>query len=107
MNTGAVRVVGTVLLVTPLPRFGRHVRNTIDVVQAASTVNSTSPVIEVFVNGQLDLTQPAVSSIDSIVVFGSKASDKITIDPSVSIPAAHRRRPRRAEPPQGRGRRDA
>ncbi len=62
-------------------------KNTIDVVQAASTATSTTPVIEVFVNGQLDLNQPAVSSIDSIIVFGSKANDKITIDPSVTIPS--------------------
>jgi cyclophilin family peptidyl-prolyl cis-trans isomerase len=87
VNTGAVRVVGTVLLVTPLPRAGGHVRNTIDVVQAASTATSTTPVIEVFVNGQLDINQPAVSSIDSIDVFGSRGSDKITIDPSVTIPS--------------------
>ena len=85
VNTGAVRTVGTVLLVTPLPRYG-HVKNTIDVVQVTPT-GTTSPVIEVFVNGQLDITQPKVSSIDSIIVFGSRANDTITIDPSVSVPS--------------------
>lgn len=87
VDTGAVRVVGTVLIVTPLPKVGKHVKNTIDVVQVPSTATSTTPVIEVFVNGQLDTTEPAVSSIDDIIVFGSKASDDITIDPSVTIPS--------------------
>jgi hypothetical protein len=85
-NTSAVRVVGTVLLITPLPRTD-HGTNTIDVVQTANSSTSTTggPFIQVFVNGQLDTTQPATSSIDSIVVFGAKASDKITIDPSVTL----------------------
>ncbi len=87
VNTGAVRVVGTVLIVTPLPKVGKHVRNTVDVVQVPTTSTSTVPVIEVFVNGQLDQTEPAVSSIDSIIVFGSKARDTITIDPSVTLPS--------------------
>ena len=87
VNTGAVRVVGTVLIITPLPKVGKHVKNNIDVVQVPSTSTSTSPVIEVFVNGQLDATQPAVNSIDDIIAFGSKANDKITIDPSVQIPS--------------------
>ena len=92
VNTGAVRVVGTVLIVTPLPKVGKHVKNTIDVVQVPSTATSTTPVIEVFVNGQLDATQPqiatsTVSGIDDIIVFGSKANDKITIDPSVQVPS--------------------
>jgi cyclophilin family peptidyl-prolyl cis-trans isomerase len=87
VNTGAVRVVGTVLIVTPLPQVGKHKKNTIDVIQVPSTSTSAVPVIEVFVNGQLDQTEPAVSSIDDIIVFGSKASDKITIDPSVQIPS--------------------
>src|SRR5262249_26967224 len=28
VNTGAVRVVGTVLVITPLPKVGKHVKNT-------------------------------------------------------------------------------
>jgi cyclophilin family peptidyl-prolyl cis-trans isomerase len=86
VNTGAVRVVGTVLIVTPLPHVGHRV-NVIDVVQTPSTSTSSTPVIQVFVNGQLDINQPQVSAIDSIIVFGSKTSDRITIDPSVTIPA--------------------
>jgi cyclophilin family peptidyl-prolyl cis-trans isomerase len=87
VNTGAVRVVGTVLLVTPLPSWNRHKHNTIDVVQVPSTSTSTTPVIEVYVNGQLDINQPAVDSIDNIIVFGSRANNKITIDSSVQVPA--------------------
>ncbi len=86
VNTGAVRVVGGVLLITPLPHTG-HPKNTIDVIQTASTATSTTPVIQVFVNGQLDQNEPAVSSLTYIDAFGSKASDKITIDPSVTVPS--------------------
>jgi cyclophilin family peptidyl-prolyl cis-trans isomerase len=86
VRTGAVRVVGTVLIVTPLPKSNLHATNIIDVVQTTST-SSSSQVIQVFVNDQLDATQPTVGSIDSIIIFGSKANDRITIDPSVTIPA--------------------
>jgi cyclophilin family peptidyl-prolyl cis-trans isomerase len=88
VKTGAVRVVGTTLIVTPLPQFG-HVTNTIDIVQVANSSTSTTggPFIQVFVNGQLDATQPAVSSLVDIIAFGSKANDKITIDPSVTLPS--------------------
>jgi hypothetical protein len=87
VDTGAVRVVSTVLLITPLPTWNRHATNTIDVVQVPSTSTSSSPVIQVYVNGQLDINQPAVSSIDSIIAFGSRANDRITIDPSVTVPS--------------------
>jgi cyclophilin family peptidyl-prolyl cis-trans isomerase len=85
VHTGAVRQVDTVLLITPLPQWNRQATNTIDVVQ--TTNSSGSDIIEVFVNGQLDSTEPLVSSIDSIVVFGSKANERVTIDPSVTIPS--------------------
>ncbi len=89
VNTGAVRVVGTVLIVTPLPNANRHTRNKIDVIQAPAPAGATdtNPIIEVFVNGQLDLNEPAIDTIDDIIVFGSKANDRITIDPSVTIPS--------------------
>jgi cyclophilin family peptidyl-prolyl cis-trans isomerase len=86
VSTGAVRVVGPVLIVTPLPH-GNHKPNIIDVVQTPSTSTSSTPVIQVFVNGRLDINQPQVSTIDSIIVFGSKARDRITIDPAVTIPS--------------------
>ncbi len=87
VNTGAVRVVGTTLIVTPLPHALDHNTNYIDVIQVPSTSTSTTPVIQVYVNNQLDVTQPAVSSIDDIIVFGSRANDVITIDPSVTLPS--------------------
>jgi cyclophilin family peptidyl-prolyl cis-trans isomerase len=89
VNTGAVRRLGTVLLITPLPNWNRHKTNTIDVIQvpAPSGAKDTNPIIQVFVNGQLDTTQPAIDTIDDIIAFGSKANDKITIDPSVTLPS--------------------
>jgi hypothetical protein len=86
VSTGAVRVVGTVLLVTPLPEVG-HGRNKIEVLQVPNSSSASGFVLEVMVNGQVDITQPSTASVDSIVVFGAKASDTITIDPSVTVPA--------------------
>jgi cyclophilin family peptidyl-prolyl cis-trans isomerase len=85
-NTNAVRVIGDVLVVTPVPQTNRKAKNTI-VVSENDTVNSSGPVLQVSVNGVVDQTQPLSANIDRIVVFGSKASDSITIDPSVTVPA--------------------
>ena len=87
VTTGAVRVVGNTLIITPLPRPLDHGTNYIDVIQVPSTATSSTPVLQVYVNNQLDVTQPAVSNIDSIIAFGSKANDVITIDPTVTIPS--------------------
>ena len=87
VSTGAVRVVGTTLIVTPVPRTD-HGTNYIDVIQVPSTATSTTPVIQVYVNNQLDSTQPAVSSLDDIIIYGRKAAnDVITIDPTVTLPS--------------------
>jgi cyclophilin family peptidyl-prolyl cis-trans isomerase len=97
VNTGAVRLVGglnpvtntviSTLIITPVPRTD-HGTNYIDVIQVPSTAMSTTPVIQVYVNNQLDTTQPAVSSLDDIIVYGSKAANNvITIDPTVTVPA--------------------
>ncbi|HWE37348.1 MAG TPA: hypothetical protein VG406_12340, partial [Isosphaeraceae bacterium] len=77
--TGAVRVIGNVLVVDPVPRTDKGT-NTIAITQTGGNLNVT-------VNGLLDVNQPAVSSIDRIVVYGSKASDNVTIDPSLTTPA--------------------
>ena len=87
VDTGAVRVVGNTLIITPLPRPLDHGTNYIDVIQVPSTSTSSTPVLQVYVNNQLDTTQPAVDTIDSIIAFGSKANDVITIDPTVTIPS--------------------
>ena len=64
---------------TPVPRTDGGT-NTINVTQSGGNVQVT-------VNGILDVIQPAVTNVDSITVFGSKANDRIMIDPSVTIPA--------------------
>ncbi len=78
-NTNAVRVLDRTLIVTPPPNPGGG-SNTIDV----TVVNGK---YEVKVNGVTDVNQPATSAIDSVIVYGAKASDTINIDPSVTVPA--------------------
>jgi cyclophilin family peptidyl-prolyl cis-trans isomerase len=84
INTNAVRLIGTVLVVTPPPGdFTSNNKNTILVTETAAGV------IQVFVNGQLDIIQPQVTNasglpnVTEIEVFGGKASNAITVDPSV------------------------
>ena len=91
VDTGAVRVVGNTLIVTPVPKVGHHT-NYIDVIQVPSTATSSTPAIQVYVNNQLDINQPAIATsttngIFNIIVYGGKGSDVITIDPTVTIPA--------------------
>ncbi|HKM52354.1 MAG TPA: hypothetical protein VJY33_03030, partial [Isosphaeraceae bacterium] len=82
-NTEAVRLIDGVLVVDPQPRTD-HGTNVINVTE--QTISGT-PQLLVTVNGILDSNQPAVSSVNRLVVFGSKASDQITVDPSVTVPA--------------------
>ena len=72
-----------VLFVTPPPRTD-HGTNTITVHQVGDPTNG--PVIQVNVNGVVDSQRPAVTSLSQIVVYGSKASDKITVGPEVTLP---------------------
>ena len=84
--TGTVALVGPVLFVTPLPRYDKGT-NTIDVTQAPNPSGIGSDIIEVTVNGVLDSTQPAISSLNEVVVFGGRrANNDIVVDPSVTIP---------------------
>jgi cyclophilin family peptidyl-prolyl cis-trans isomerase len=86
VGTGAVRFIldsptsatGN-LVITPVARPSLKANNTIDVTQNNGNV-------EVIVNGSIDLNQPAISDVDSIIVYGSKANDRITIDPSLTVP---------------------
>ncbi len=78
-DTNAVRVVDGVLLVTPPPRTDRGTN--------VIAVNRVGSNIQVTVNGVIDQLQPAVSSIDRIVVYGAKASDQITVSNDLTIPA--------------------
>ncbi len=84
--TGTVALVGPVLFVTPLPRYDKGT-NTIEVTQAPNPSGTGSDIIEVTVNGVLDSTQPAISSLNEVVVFGGRrANNDIVVDPSVTIP---------------------
>jgi hypothetical protein len=83
-QTGAVRVIGPVLVVDPLPT-GIHATNFIVLNQVPNPAGGD--VIQVAVNGILDSTQPSTSTVNQIVVFGSKSSDNIRVDPSVTLPA--------------------
>jgi hypothetical protein len=82
VNTGTVRVIGTVLVVTPLPRTDGGTNNII-VSESNNTSSPASNILVVSVNGQIDTTQPLASSITRIVIFGAKASDNISINPAV------------------------
>ncbi len=84
--TGTVALVGPVLFVTPLPRYDKGT-NKIQVDQVANPSGTGSDIIEVTVNGVLDSTQPAISSLNEVVVFGGRrANNDIVVDPSVTIP---------------------
>lgn len=81
-NTEAVRVVSDVLVITP-PPHGLHTTNTINVTEINDASDSTKDKLQVTINGIIDANEPLVSTIDRIVVFGAKADDNVTIDPSV------------------------
>ncbi len=80
-NTGAVRLIGNVLVVTPPPKasLADKSRNTISVDEVGGN-------IQVTFNGLVDATMPAASSLDRIVVYGSKNSDTVSIGSEVLIP---------------------
>jgi cyclophilin family peptidyl-prolyl cis-trans isomerase len=89
VSTGAVRFIQDSstsatgnLIVTPLPQTTKNASNTIDV-----TLNAAGDA-EVIVNGTVDTNQPALNDVDSIIVYGSKANDRITVDPSVTVPVS-------------------
>ena len=83
INTGAVRVIGTTLVVTPPAPATLKQNNTIVVSEAVSSSSPASDKLVVTYNGNADVTQPLASSIDRIVVYGTKANDNITVDPAV------------------------
>jgi cyclophilin family peptidyl-prolyl cis-trans isomerase len=80
--TGFVRVIGTVLVVSPQPNPAGGANNIV----VAQTNNVSSPandLLVVTVNGVVDELQPTAQSINRIVIYGSKAGDTITVLPSV------------------------
>lgn len=84
VTTGAVHLIdNNVLVVTPLPRTD-HGTDSIDISQVADSTVTGGQKIVVTVNGVPDVTQPAVSSLYQIIVFGGKASTDIQVDSDVS-----------------------
>ena len=82
-DTGAVRLIGTVLVVTPAPSAVKGVINQILITEPANLLSPASRKLNVSINGVTDPIQPLASSIDRIVVYGSKGSENVTIDPAV------------------------
>jgi len=72
-----------VLVVTPLPRTD-HGTDNISISQEANPNVSGGQVIVPRVNGVADLIEPPANSLLQIIVFGSKASTDIQVDPGVS-----------------------
>ena len=82
-NTGAVHLIDNdVLVVTPPPRTD-HGTDNIEVSQQNPTGNGTQSIV-VTVNGVPDVIQPPANSLLQIIVFGSKASTNVQVDPNVS-----------------------
>lgn len=81
--TGAVRLIGSVLVVTPPPNPTRH-QDQIAITQTSGS----NPVIQVEVNGVIDSTQPNPSSLDEIVVYGSKTGTSTVVSPAVNVPVS-------------------
>jgi cyclophilin family peptidyl-prolyl cis-trans isomerase len=82
-NTGAVHLIDKdVLVVTPPPRTD-HGTDNIEVSQQSPTGTGTQSIV-VTVNGVPDVIQPPANSLLQIIVFGSKASTDIHVDPNVS-----------------------
>jgi cyclophilin family peptidyl-prolyl cis-trans isomerase len=84
-QTGAVRLIDNTLVVTPLPQTRRAIDN-IQVSQYADPRVAGGQKILVLVNNVPDTISPASSSLNRIVVFGTKASDNIAVDPNVTVP---------------------
>jgi cyclophilin family peptidyl-prolyl cis-trans isomerase len=85
-HTGAVRVINNVLVVQPPPSGPRSVNNVFVTQQADSTVTGGEKIV-VVINGIPDATQPPSLALNQIIVYGTRASTRITIDPSVELPA--------------------
>ena len=79
VDTGAVRQIGTVLLVTPQP--GKLINPTPNVI-AVTLVNGR---IVTSINGRIDTLQPNATDLERVVVYGTKASDVILIAPDVPL----------------------
>ncbi|WP_165235511.1 peptidylprolyl isomerase [Aquisphaera insulae] len=85
VNTGAVRLLDDVLIVSPQPKVGGG-SDTIRILQQPSSTPSGGEKIVVLVNGQVDRIQPTTNSLIQIVAYGTKANTHITVDSNVTVP---------------------
>jgi cyclophilin family peptidyl-prolyl cis-trans isomerase len=85
IETGAVQVIGSALVIQPAPRTD-HGKNIIHIAQIPDASATGGAIIQVNINGELDATQPAIGSINRIIVFGGKeAKNEVVVDPSVKL----------------------
>ena len=86
-DTGAVSQVGPALVINPVPNRNIHVTNKIQVSQIRESTSSTGASIVVTVNGVVDNTVTSTSNINQIIAYGGRrVSNRITIEPSVTVP---------------------
>jgi cyclophilin family peptidyl-prolyl cis-trans isomerase len=78
-DTGSVRVIDRVLIVTPPPRTDGG-RNTVSIERSGNNV-------QVRINGLIESQSPAISALDRVVVYGTKADDFIAVADSIDLPA--------------------
>jgi hypothetical protein len=91
--TGAVRLIsdGTtlndnILVITPPPNKKRQ-QDQISVYETTPS-GSTTPVIQVMVNGVIDTTQPTASSVTGVVIYGSKTGTSVLVAPTITVPVS-------------------
>jgi hypothetical protein len=82
-NTGAVRVIGTVLVVSPPPTMPHGPSGQILITETSNPQSPANQKLNVTINGVTDTTQPLATSINRIVVYGGKSGDTIKVDPTV------------------------
>jgi cyclophilin family peptidyl-prolyl cis-trans isomerase len=88
-DTGAVKQVGPALVISPVPNPNIHVTNKIQVSQIRVDTSSSGASIVVTVNGVVDNTVTSTSNINQIIVYGGKrVNNRVTIEPSVTVPAS-------------------
>jgi hypothetical protein len=86
-DTGAVSQVGPALVISPVPNENIHVTNKIQVSQIPQSTSASGEAIVVTLNGVVDDTVTSTSNINSIIVYGGRrVSNRITIEPTVTVP---------------------
>lgn len=78
LTTGLVRLLDGVLIVTAPERVDRGTNEIL--------VNLSGDTIRVQINGEFDQLQPTLDEVDRVVVYGSKANDRIVVSPDIDLP---------------------